>query len=65
MSQQDVIDYHSTRASKEMDLGLTTNVMAASRAHLKLAALHMRRVRELTGQSNTGRMERRRPALVM
>lgn len=51
MNVQDVIDYHSTRAQSELDLGLTTEVFAASRAHLRLASLHMERLRELAGEA--------------
>jgi hypothetical protein len=51
MNRQDAIDYHSTRAQVELDRGLTANALTASRAHLQLAALHMNRMRELTGPS--------------
>jgi hypothetical protein len=60
MQAHDAIEYHSTRVTKEIHLGLTTTVMAASRAHLQLATLHMQRLRELTGQS-----ERHKPVLTM
>ena len=60
MHGQDIIEYHSNRAQKELDLGLTATVMAASRAHLQLAALHMKRMREVAGGS-----EPRQPLLTM
>jgi hypothetical protein len=55
MGAQERIEYHSKRAQNELDLGFTSDVMAASRAHLRLASLHMQRVRELTGHSETGK----------
>jgi hypothetical protein len=51
MNGQDAIEYHASRARIELDLGLTADALAASRAHLQLAALHMNRMRELTGAS--------------
>ena len=51
MPPQDIIEYHSARAKIELDLGLTADVMAASRAHLELAGLHMQRLRELAPAS--------------
>lgn len=33
-----------------MDLGLVAKGMAAARAHLQLASMHLERIRELTGQ---------------
>ena len=53
MPTKDVIAYHSNRAKAELDLGLTADVMAASRAHLQLAGLHMQRLRELTRGSGS------------
>ena len=50
---QDAIDYHTMRAKTELDLGLTATITVASRARLKLAALHMQRLRELTGRSGS------------
>lgn len=50
MSPTDEADYHSKRALCELDLGLTAKAIAAGRAHLKLASLHMARVRELSSQ---------------
>ncbi len=43
------IEYHRNRASRELNLGLTTSCMAAARAHLRLSSLHMQRVRSLGG----------------
>ncbi|MFC7536575.1 hypothetical protein ACFQPG_04255 [Sphingomonas sp. GCM10030256] len=43
----DDILYHQTRASRELDLGLSTDNLAAARAHLKLATLHSERAKEL------------------
>jgi hypothetical protein len=61
MSIKNLIDYHTNRATREMDLGLTTDRMAASRAHLGLAALHFERVRQLA----TATGEKVAPALRM
>ena len=49
MTKQDDLSYHSERATRELDLGLTAETLSAARAHLKLASMHMERVRELTG----------------
>lgn len=49
MQRLDAVSYHSSRATSELDLGLAARSGAASRAHLKLASMHMARVRELTG----------------
>ena len=51
MNAEDLIKYHSTRATEELDLGLTSNGLAASRSHLGLATLHFERVRQLAGVS--------------
>ena len=51
MDVEDLIQYHSDRATREMDLGLTSDRMSASRAHLGLAALHFERVRQLASAS--------------
>lgn len=48
MSRQE-IDYHRTRASRELNLGLTSNSMPAARAHLRLSSLHLERLRALKG----------------
>jgi succinate dehydrogenase flavin-adding protein (antitoxin of CptAB toxin-antitoxin module) len=49
MSEQDKISYHSQRAMRELDLGLTAGCIPAARAHMQLSALHMEKVRELSG----------------
>jgi hypothetical protein len=51
MSVDDLIEYHSSRATEELDRGLTTNGLAAARAHLGLATLHFDRLRSLTVSS--------------
>ena len=51
MNHEDLIEYHTHRATREMDLGLTSERMSASRAHLGLAALHFERVRQLASAS--------------
>lgn len=48
MSRQE-IDYHRTRASRELNLGLTSASMPAARAHLRLSSLHLERLRALEG----------------
>jgi hypothetical protein len=60
MDARDIIEYHSRRAQSELDLGFTSEVMAASRAHLQLAKLHMQRLREITGEAG-----RSKPLLTM
>ena len=50
MTSQDTIHYHTDRARTELDMGLLSQSVAASRAHLQLASLHMQRLRELTGE---------------
>lgn len=39
-------DYHIDRARAELDRGYRTDNFAAARAHLALAALHMKRLRD-------------------
>jgi len=41
------IQYHQSRAARELDLGLSASNLNAARAHLKLSSLHMQRAREL------------------
>lgn len=48
MTYRALIDYHSDRATRELDLGRAAKTPAAARAHLELASLHMARVRELS-----------------
>lgn len=43
-------DYHIDRARAELDRGYRTDNFAAARAHLALAALHMKRLRESDGR---------------
>jgi hypothetical protein len=45
--RSDEIEYHQTRAARELDMGLSTNCLNAARAHLQLSTLHFRRAREL------------------
>lgn len=47
MSHELLVRYHSTRATQELDLGLTARSGAAARAHLTLASLHLARLRDL------------------
>ena len=54
MREQDDLDYHRSRATHELDRGLTAPHVNAARAHLKLASMHMQRVREL-GPTGAGR----------
>ena len=48
MTRRDDLSYHSERATRELDLGLTAETLSVARAHLKLASMHMDRVRQLT-----------------
>lgn len=50
MSLDDQIFYHSTRALRELGLGLLAKSMPAARAHLRLSSLHLDRLRELKGE---------------
>lgn len=47
MQRSDALNYHSLRAARELDLGLTAASIAAARAHLQLASMHMQKAREL------------------
>lgn len=47
MSAESRLDYHRQRARHEFDLGARTRCENASRAHLGLAALHLRRAEEI------------------
>jgi len=49
MSKDDQIQYHTERAMRELDQGLTAGSEAAARAHLQLSSLHMQRARALGG----------------
>lgn len=49
MPQRDALSYHTQRATSELDLGLIAVDSPAARAHLKLASMHLQRVRELSG----------------
>jgi hypothetical protein len=51
MQRLDEVTYHTQRATRELDLGLTAQTTTVARAHLKLASMHMSRLRELTGES--------------
>lgn len=48
MTNKDIA-YHRDRARHELDIGLTSNSLAAARSHLKLSSLHWQRLRELEG----------------
>jgi hypothetical protein len=55
MSRDDLIDYHSQRAMRELDLGLTARTSIASQAHMRLSSLHLARVRVLQEESEARR----------
>lgn len=44
-------DYHRRRAASELDLAYRATAFKAIEAHLKLSALHLAKLRELTGFS--------------
>ena len=48
-TRQNDLSYHSERATRELDLGLTAETLSAARAHLHPASMHMERLRELPG----------------
>ena len=60
MGNEDLIAYHSKRAMRELDLGLTAASTPAARAHLQLSSLHMDKLRQLTREPGLVR-----PPLVM
>ena len=45
--KMDDIQYHRTRAARELDAGNSASCANAARAHLTLSALHMERARVL------------------
>jgi hypothetical protein len=45
---QDEIKFHSDRAMSELDLASRSADMRAAEAHLRLSALHLERMRQLT-----------------
>lgn len=51
--KRDALNYHSQRATRELDLGLLAHSPPAQRAHLQLASMHLQRVRELSGRRGT------------
>ena len=57
----DAISYHRDRASRELNLGLSSGSLAAARAHLKLSSLHFQRLRDLEGV----RVRQERPPFVL
>ena len=59
--EKDELAYHRARATHELNLGLTSNCLAAARSHLKLSSLHLERVREL----ETCETPQERPLFVM
>jgi hypothetical protein len=50
-------DYHIDRARAELDRGYRTDNFAAARAHLALAALHMKRLHDSDGRPVEGNPE--------
>jgi hypothetical protein len=50
-------DYHIDRARAELDRGYRTDNFAAARAHLGLAALHMKRIHDSDPRPVDGRPE--------
>ena len=46
----DDIAYHRDRATRELNIGLSSASLTAARAHLKLSSLHFQRLRDLEGQ---------------
>ncbi len=49
MRSSDDVGYHTQRAVRELDLGLTAQSISASRAHLQLSSLHFQKARSLQG----------------
>ena len=47
MAENEAVEYHRRRATRELHLGLETACAAAARSHLKLSALHFKRLRQL------------------
>jgi hypothetical protein len=47
MTDRNDVQYHSERARRELDLGLTASSTVAARAHLRLSSLHFQKLREL------------------
>jgi hypothetical protein len=50
-------DYHIDRARAELDRGYRTDNFAAARAHLELAALHMKRLHDSDARLTDGNPE--------
>ena len=50
MSEHEQIQYHTARAMRELDQGLTAQSEAAARSHLKLSSLHLQRARALSSE---------------
>ncbi len=48
MQREQQLEYHTQRASRELDLGLSAQSTNAARSHLQLASMHMQRVKELS-----------------
>lgn len=47
MTPANALAYHRERADRELEAGLIAKSLTAARSHLRLAALHMQRVRDL------------------
>ena len=48
--QETDLDYHTRRAREELDLAYSSFVRAAIDAHLKMASLHLARIRDINLQ---------------
>lgn len=49
MVEEEDLKYHSERALRELQLGLTAPSTSVARSHLQLSSLHMKRVVEMRG----------------
>jgi len=54
MAHQDDIKFHSDRAKAEFDRALGAGSTVAAEAHFRLSALHLERIRNLTGPQPLG-----------
>ncbi|WP_114228459.1 MULTISPECIES: hypothetical protein [Sphingomonas] len=41
------LDYHRSRANRELNLGLASSAIRVARAHLQLSSLHFKKMREI------------------
>jgi hypothetical protein len=50
VKKDELLEYHRSRAMRELDLGLSAALPQVARAHLTLSSLHLQKVRQIGGE---------------